>query len=196
MSSLDRLATALRRLRARLGRERLDDELAEEIELHLAMRRRALIEAGMPPEEAAAAAKRQFGNLLRIREDTRAMWGFTALETTGQDLRYALRLLTRAPWFTAVAVLSLAAGLGSAATIFTVADAVLWRNLPVTAPEELHEFGATIALGAGAKHVGGVDQATLREVRHRFDAGRLAGFQLATDAAIAEGAAAASAQSA
>lgn len=180
------IAAMCRRVLARFRRDRLEEELAEEIQLHLAMRTQALIDAGTPPGDAEAAARRQFGNVLLIREGTRTMWSFSALETMGQDVRYALRLLRRAPWFTAVAVASLAAGLGSAATIFTVADAVLWRTLPVHAPGELHEFSATIAYGAGAKHVNGVDANTLHHLRANFDAGRIVGFQLLDDVAVAE----------
>ena len=68
------------------------------------------------------------------------MWGFPSLETVGQDLRYGVRLLRRSPAFTVVAVLSLAIGIGSTAAVFSLADALVLRKLPVVAPDELAVF--------------------------------------------------------
>jgi predicted permease len=127
----------MRRLASFVRRRRLDDDLADEIRLHIELRREALVDAGMDPREAAYEARRMFGNVTVKREESREMWGFPSLETVGQDLRYAARLLRRSPMFAAVCVLSLGIGIGSAAAVFTLIDAVLLRKLPVANPDEL-----------------------------------------------------------
>jgi predicted permease len=134
------LSTVMRRLAARLRRDRLDDELAEEMRHHVELRRQALVDDGMDPAEADAAARRLFGNVTALREESRDMWGFPAVESIVQDLAYAVRLLRRSPTFTAVAVASLAIGIGAAAAVFALADAALFKTLPVRAPGELVLF--------------------------------------------------------
>jgi hypothetical protein len=118
-------------------RDRLDDELREEIRLHVEMRRDALVEAGVDPRDAEAEAHRMFGNLTAYREETRDMWGFPALDTIAQDVRYAIRTLGPSRAFTATVVLSLALGIGASAAVFSLADTVLLRKLPVRNPDQL-----------------------------------------------------------
>ena len=130
---------AFRRLAAWIRRDTLDDQLAEEIRDHLAARARRLVDdEGLTPEDAALEARRRFGNVLAYREDSRAMWGFPAIDTFLQDLRFGLRLMRRSPTFTLVAVLSLAIGMGGAVAVFSLADAILFRKLPVRDPDSLH----------------------------------------------------------
>lgn len=119
------------RLKALRGRDRLDAELREEIEGHIAMRRDALVEEGLAPEEAERQARLRFGNASLAREDARALWGFPTLESFLQDLAYGARVLRRSPLFTAAAVASLAIAIGAGTTVFTLADALLLRRLPV-----------------------------------------------------------------
>ncbi len=133
----DRVRTMVRRLVLWLRRGRLDDELRDEVALHIDLRRRGLIDAGMDPREASAQAKRMFGNATVIREETREMWGFPSLDTLAQDVRYGARLLRRSPTVTIAAVLSLAIGIGASAAVFSLADRLLLQRLPVRAPEEL-----------------------------------------------------------
>jgi predicted permease len=120
-----------------LRRSRLDDELRDEVALHLELRRQALIDEGMDPREASAQAQRLFGNATVIREETREMWGFPSFDTLVQDVRYGARLLRRSPTVTVAAVLSLAIGIGASAAVFSLADRLLLQRLPVPAPEEL-----------------------------------------------------------
>jgi predicted permease len=129
---------AFRRLAAWMRRDTLDDQLADEIRDHLGERARRLVEdEGLTPEDAAREARRRFGNVLAHREDSRAMWGFPAIDTFFQDLRFGLRLLRRSPTFTAVGVSSLTIGIGGALAVFSLADAVLFRKLPVRDPDAL-----------------------------------------------------------
>src|SRR5262249_322557 len=124
----------LRHLVAWIRRRRMDDELREEIEQHIAWKARQLEDAGVPEHEARRQAALAVGNGSRLREDARAVWGFPRLDTIAQDLRYGVRLLRRAPAFSAIAIVSLAIGIGATAAVFSLADAVLLRTMPVKDP--------------------------------------------------------------
>lgn len=116
-----------------------DKDLDEELRGHLAMAARDRMERGEPRTGAEAAARRELGNVLTIKEVTRETWGWMWIERLGQDLRYATRLLRRNPGFTLVAILSLALGIGANTAIFQVIDAIRLRTLPVRNPGELAE---------------------------------------------------------
>src|SRR3982751_74455 len=85
----------------------------------------------------AFANPRELGNLTLAAESARAVWGWAWLDSVLSDARYALRVLARQPSFTAVAVLSLALGIGANAAIYSLIDRVLWRQLPVADPDRL-----------------------------------------------------------
>jgi predicted permease len=124
------------------------DDLAEEIRSHLEMEEQENLESGMPPDEAHYAALRRFGNVTLAQERSREMWGWNSVETLWQDVRFGLRQLRRNPGFTAVAVLTLAIGIGANTAIFSVVNAVLLRSLPFANPSRL------IALHEGIPKMG------------------------------------------
>jgi predicted permease len=130
-----------RRLAVLLRRRRFDRDLEEEMQSHLEMQAEQDRQAGMDAGEAHYAARRQFGNVPFLKERSREIWGWPLLERLGQDLRYAVRVWKRNPGFTAVAVLSLALGIGANTAIFSLMDALLLRTLPVHKPKQLVVFG-------------------------------------------------------
>jgi hypothetical protein len=91
----------------------------------------------MTPGDAAAAARRDFGNVTLVTEVTRGMWGSRVLDATRQDLRYGLRLLARHRLFAIFSIVSLALGIGGTSAVFSLFDAIVLRDLPVPAPERL-----------------------------------------------------------
>jgi predicted permease len=118
----------------------LDARLDEELRFHLEMQARENEARGMSPDAARRAARLAFspgGSLEPLKEEVRARRGVPALETLGRDLRYALRMMRKSPGFTAVVLLSLAFGVGANCAIFSVADALLWKPLPVPGANRL-----------------------------------------------------------
>src|SRR5688572_11019980 len=107
MAFLGNIVHLARRLAAWLTRSRRDDDLREEIEAHIALRARSLVESGVDPSDAAYEARRMFGNAAAIRQTTRELWSVRWFDNVVQDVRFGARLLLRTPLFTAVAVLSL-----------------------------------------------------------------------------------------
>src|SRR5436190_1219180 len=125
-----------------------DDDLRTEIQAHLDMAIADRVARGETPEVAAAAARREFGNLSQVQEATRDVWGRRWIAQAAQDSRYALRVFRRNPGFALVAILSLALGIGANTALFEVVDAVRFRALPVADPATLVEVAITDLDGA------------------------------------------------
>lgn len=117
--------------------KRMLEELEADIREHIERETQDNIERGMLPEDARHAALRKFGNVTRVKEDTWEVWSSVWLEELARDIRYGLRLLRNSPGFAAVAILTLALGIGANTAIFSLIDAVMLRSLPVENPSEL-----------------------------------------------------------
>jgi predicted permease len=129
------------RMKNLFTREKFAQELDKEIRFHLDQQIAENIAAGMSPGEARLAAIKSFGSNTLVKEDAWESWGWTWLEQIAQDVRFALRQLKKTPGFTTTAVLTLALGIGANAAIFTLVNALLMKNLPVTDPKMLIRIG-------------------------------------------------------
>ena len=132
-----------RRLAYLLRQSRDEADLREEIEAHRALRAAHLERDGLTSREADEASRRAIGNVLLAREDAREVW-LGSWATWWQDVRYGMRTFRRSPTFAAVAVVTLALGIGVNAGVFTVLNGVLFRDLPAPAANELVSMSQTV----------------------------------------------------
>jgi predicted permease len=120
-----------------------EKELNRELESHLYLEAEEQLESGLSPQEARCAAQRAFGNTTLVREDLHAIWHTLWLERLASHIKYAARSLLKNPGFTAIAVLTLALGIGANTAIFSAIAALMLRPLPFSSPDQLVRIYST-----------------------------------------------------
>src|ERR1700689_252821 len=119
------LRQAAFRLQSLLWKRKIEAELSEEIRMHLEMQTEANMAAGMSLDDARFAARRDFGGVEQIKEEFRDRRGYSWIDHVIQDLRYAFRQLRKKPKFAAIAILSLASGIGVSTAVFSLVESKL-----------------------------------------------------------------------
>jgi len=129
------------------SRRKRYNQLSESVHEHLAERVADLVAAGVPREAAEFQARREFGNVTRIEEQSREVWQWPRLESLLADVKYALRQMKKSPGFATVVIVTLALGIGANTTVFSIVDAVVLRPLPYVHPERLVEIQSRVSTG-------------------------------------------------
>jgi hypothetical protein len=136
-------------LRQLFSRRRLYGELSEEIQAHLDEKIAQLVAEGMSGKEARRSARREFGNVGLVEQNSREVWRWASMEDFLMDVSYGLRTLRRNPMFTAVGLLTIAIGIGGNTGVFSVVNSVLLKPLNYPKAQELVALHQTAPGAAG-----------------------------------------------
>jgi len=128
------------RLRALVRRRAVEKEMDEELRFHFERQVEKYVGSGMARAEAERRARMEFGGVESVKEECREARGVSVVETTVQDVRYAVRTLRKSPAFSVIAAVTLALGIGANTAIFSVMEAVMLRPLPYKDPGRLVRF--------------------------------------------------------
>src|SRR6266446_7328271 len=159
-------------LKQLFSRRRLYGDLSEEIQEHLEEKIEELVAGGMSRKEAAAAARREFGNVRLMEEDSRAVWRWAPIEDFFMDVRFGARMLRKNPGFTAIAVFTLALGIAANTTIFSMVSGWMLRPPRIKDPGRVVMiFSTNPAKGSGwdQNPVSVPDFVAWREQNHAFE---------------------------
>ncbi|HWF48670.1 MAG TPA: ABC transporter permease [Bryobacteraceae bacterium] len=152
---------ALSRITGLFARKRRDEYLNQEIQFHLELLTAKHLRSGMTPDEATRAARLEFGSAEPMKESYRDRRGIPVVENLLQDVRLSARGLRKSPVFTAVAIASLALGIGANTAIFSFANSILLTHLPVPNPTRLVRL---VRLENGAESLAPVSRAFVKEL--------------------------------
>jgi predicted permease len=155
-----------------MSRKQVEQELDEELSYHLEREIEEHLASGMNREDARRAALRSFSGFEQEKEECRDMRGLNLIDNLVRDLRYALRMLSKTPGFTTIALLILAVGIGSNLTVFSLIDSLFLKPIPVHRPDELVRIASLDREG----HLGGITSAILEPLRHETTLAGVCGF--------------------
>jgi putative ABC transport system permease protein len=166
---MDLVRILLSRCAALFRRDRLDEDLDEELRAHIDLAAEENVKRGMSAQEARNAALREFGGVTQTKEAYRTQRGFSLLAVPMQDVRFGVRQLAKAPGFTFISLLTLALGIGATTAIFSVVDAVMLKPLPFSTADRLVQVGSTIAATGAGGTASYLDFVDMRAQNHVFD---------------------------
>jgi hypothetical protein len=151
------------------ARREQEEDLARELDTHLAIAVDEQQERGLSHDRARSAAQKQLGNVTLLKEEMREMSGWTWLERLVQDARYALRMMRKNPGFAAITICTLAIGIGANTAVFSVVDHVVFRPFGYQDPEQLVAIHEVVRF-TGATRVVPVNLAHFQEWRRNWSA--------------------------
>ena len=163
------------------ARHRLHQDLSDEISQHIEEKTEELMAAGMSREEAAAAARREFGNVLLQEERSREVWRWPALDTLFLEFKHALRSLRRSPGFTLTVIFTLTLAIGVNTAVFSIVDALLLRPLPFPEPGRLASVVTNVTTDSGSGLSPSQDGETWELVRDHVPSVRAAVYKLSSN---------------
>jgi putative ABC transport system permease protein len=156
-------------LKELVRRDKTESELSEELNAYVQSVADAKIQAGATPEEALRSARLEMGGMESVKDQVRAVGWEVAFQVFVQDVRYGVRMLLKAPLFTAVALTTIAIGIGANTAIFSLVDAILLRPLPYPEHQRLIVAGTHQRVGSGMELISTADFLAWRDHQQCFE---------------------------